>query len=170
MQHRPWKTTRFQTTTLIAVVVLLVIFFVSVAFFFVLPDLEAEQQREQVIAAVATNRLKWQESSPASYYYVVERSCFCAEEYRRPYAVAIDSGEVRAAFVDDRYREAPPDVVRIEKLFAIAEQTAVAPNRVEVRFEPRFGYPVRVEIDDGTGTPAGTESYVIRDFEVISYD
>ena len=160
MQHRPWKKTGFQPTALIAVVVLLMILFSLVGYFFLLPDLERSQRAEQLLADIEVEWDRWRSTRPAAYRYVVQRECYCPDEITAPHTVTVP-------------RVVQPDMVvdaiQIDELFEIATDATTAKNRVEVVFDPRFGYPTRVTIDDLEGTRASVETYRIRDFEVIDY-
>ena len=97
MQHRPWKKTKFQPTSLIALVVLLLILFTLVGYFFMLPDLERSQRAEQLLADLDANKVRWQQSQPSGYRYVVERECYCPGENTQPYSVSVTGGRVTDA-------------------------------------------------------------------------
>lgn len=176
MQHRPHKKTRFQATALIAVVFLLLILFISVGYFFTVSERPRNGEQEQVLAALRSNNELWQVNRPASYRYIVERDCVCPAEFTRPYVVTVDQGIRTASYVltpDEDVRgpsKDPPEAVWLDDLFVIAARSATGPDRVDVIFDPRFGFPTSVKIN-GTNTAIGRyEAYSIRDFEVIVYD
>ena len=161
MHHRPWKKTKFQPTTLIAVVVLLPILFALVGYFFLLPDLERSQRAERLLAELESNEDRWRQTQPAGYRYVVERECYCPGEDVAPYTVSVASGRLTGVTV--------ANAIRIDDLFLIAASAAAGPKDVEVIFDPRFGYPSRITVDDLAGSRASVEVYRIRDFEVMDY-
>jgi len=176
MQHRPRKKTRFQATTLIAGVVVILILFISVGYFFTITERPPDGEQQQVLAALRSNNELWQINRPASYNYIVERDCVCPAEYTRPYAVTVDRGVRTASYVlttDEAVVGAtknPPEAVWLDDLFMIATRSAARHDKVDVIFDPRFGYPSSVTINS-TNTAIGRfAAYRVRDFEVIEYN
>ena len=156
MHHRPWKTSKFQSSALIALAVLLMIIFTLVGYFFTLPDLERSQRAEQLAADIDTNWQRWKNTKPPAYRYVVERECYCPNEDTSPYEVTV----VGNALVE----AGASNALRIDDLFLIASQAAIGANKSEVIFDARFGFPTRITIDDLAGNRASVEEYRVRDF------
>lgn len=161
MQHRPWKTTKFQPTALIALVVVLLILFTLVGYFFMLPDLERAERAGQLVANVEEHRQRWKRDKPLAYRYVVERECYCPGEDTSPYIVIVARDVLTDAGV--------ADPLLIDDLFQLAIDAASGSSDVQVSFDPRFGFPTRITIDDLAGNRASVEEYRVRDFEVTDY-
>ena len=51
------------------------------------PDPEGE-------ARLAENRARWTAQQPDTYRFTYTRNCFCPQEYRGPFAIAVQGGEV----------------------------------------------------------------------------
>ena len=175
MQHRPAKKPKFQTTTLLAAVVLMLILFVTVGYFFIIPDTTSLQKQERLLADLQAHAEQWRTSRPVSYSYIVERQCFCPEAYSKPYIVTVVREHRTARIVTppgatDSVSKDAPEPVWIDELFELAADAATGAGNVDVIFNPRFGYPSRVRIDDLMGAPASVAAYTVRDFEVIDYE
>ncbi len=108
---------------------------------------------------------QWQATGIRSYGFNLERSCFCAVEAITPARVDVRDGRVVAvrALVDGRALS-PESVPTIDSLFRWAIREAAQNGHVEVTYDPRFSYPVRLVI--GTlANDAGT-SYHVADLVV----
>ena len=116
----------------------------------------ADGASDPVVAPVPTPddlalaRAKWADAALDGYTMTITRSCFCPPEYRGPYTVAVDGGEVSSVLYGGQPAEAgePPTV---DALFALLE-TAYAEGaaRVDVDYHDELGYPVELYIDRDT--------------------
>ncbi len=165
----------FQSTTLIAVVLLLLILFVSVAYFFLIPQPGEPPLQTAMISELQQKQLDWENSRPLSYRYVVERGCYCSQEYRTPYIVTEERGRKAAAFLvsvesgSGEFLNAPPEPVWISDIFGELTQAieSAAGPVVEIIYDSRYGYPALVNIQ--YPQPDAGMRYEIRDFEVLEH-
>jgi hypothetical protein len=96
----------------------------------------------------------WAANRPPSYDLTIEPSCFCAFEIPNagPVIVAVRNGTVQSrtyvktgTSVGDRYAGLYPSV---DQLFVtIEDAVAKMADRLEVFYDPTYGYPVNVAID-----------------------
>lgn len=175
MQHRPWKKTGYQATTLLAVVLLLLILFVSAGFLLVLEKPAATAGRGALEAEFERHAELWASRRPRAFRYVVERSCFCAPEYRQPYRVH-EEGDIRdVSFASPlapesrEYRGRPPDPELIGDLFRLVRRALAEADAVEVSYDPGFGFPSSVTIDWSFELADEEQYFSVRDFEVFEY-
>ena len=147
MTRKPAKRTPYQTTTLIAVVVLLIIVFVITGYFFVAPKTQSSAMTEFL-----QHRELWNRQQPDSYRYVVDPDCFCTAEYREHYAVTETNGSVTARFERPPNANSalagltPPDVLTIDKAFALVEQGIDEAGHIEVAYDDSYGFPTDATI------------------------
>lgn len=113
------------------------------------------------------NQQKWQSFAgdpEASLSYTTQQSCFCPSEFTRPMNITEFGGEITSATYADT-GEAVPDNIR-QSLQTVDERFEQLGNayengaaQVNVTYDPQFGYPTSVFID---------QSELIAD-EEISY-
>lgn len=165
----------FQATTLIAVAMLLLILFVSAGYMLLIPTADEQNYDSGAAAELQRNRELWERSRPASFRYIVDRSCFCGAEVTTPYRATEERGLKRAAFRTEIESSAgdflaePEQPLWIDDIFdQIAE--AIASNMettVDVRYDARYGYPLVADIR--YPMPDAYFTYEIQDFEVLEY-
>lgn len=106
------------------------------------------QATRQLQAAEA----KWKKKRPLHYSYALQRSCFCAPDYRKPIAIRVFRGKVQQASLlpegtplpAERKAEALP----VEGLFRLVrEAIANKAASVVVVYDARYGYPTSISID-----------------------
>ena len=96
-------------------------------------------------------RRAWSRQGITSYTFKVSQICFCTPETRGTFAVVVDRG--RVASVTDLETGAPrtpsPLVpLTVEALFAKVEDAIDRDaDQIEVRYDPRLGYPLEIAID-----------------------
>jgi hypothetical protein len=109
-------------------------------------------------------RTRWAERGPSDYSIVVSRSCFCAPVTTDPVVVTVAGGvivsRVYAASGDTvppAYASVYPDIAQLFDIIdeAIAQRAA----HVDVTYEPDFGYPVSVFIDQSANAADDEISY-----------
>jgi len=165
----------YQPTTLIAGVLLLLILFVSVGYFFLIPPPDEQPQQSTIINELQESRLAWENSRPLSYRYVVERSCYCSQEYVTPYIATAEQGRKTAEFLisvesaTGEFLSQPPEPVWISDIFGELTKAIESESRpvVEVVYDSRYGYPASVNIQ--YPQPDAGMRYEIRDFEVLEH-
>lgn len=105
-----------------------------------------QPQREALDAA----RSRWTAADLASYTFVVQRLCFCIDEYVRPMRIeVVDGTVVSAVYVDDgsvvpEEIEAPTVAGLFEEIEGAIEQEA---HSIEATYHAELGYPLDVSID-----------------------
>jgi len=165
----------YQSTTLIAAVFLLLILFVFVGYFFLIPPPDEAPQQSAIIRELQENRLAWENSRPLSYRYVVERSCYCSQEYVTPYIATEEQGRKTAEFLvgvesgTGEFLSEPPEPLWISDIFDELAKAIEADAQpvVEVTYDSRYGYPASVIIR--YPQPDAGMRYEIRDFEVLEH-
>jgi hypothetical protein len=100
---------------------------------------------------LAEARRTWSGQGIASYSFKVSQFCFCEQDTRGTFAVVVERGRVAA--VTDAETGAPrtpnPSVpLTVEALFAKVEDAIDRDaDGLEVRYDPRLGYPLEIAID-----------------------
>ncbi|MFQ5610005.1 MAG: DUF6174 domain-containing protein [Woeseiaceae bacterium] len=174
MLHRKhWRKSVYQSTSLIAVVLLLLIMFTSAAWFIMFPGAPDTSSTPGFEQKLRLNLARWDEKQPASYRYVVRRSCSCPAEDTRAYVATETRGQRTAEFpvtVESSAGEfltEPPDPAWISDIFNELRQAARHARDIDATFNERYGYPESATIHYGT---ADSETrYEVRDFEVLEY-
>lgn len=103
--------------------------------------------------ALQQARLLWEANGIYSYSYDLQISCFCVEDVTRPVRVLVQNDQAVSVEYIDAKADAPAEYfVRydtIDKLFDIVEDGIVGGAEVvEVDYNPDFGYPASVFIDE----------------------
>ena len=166
---------QFHSTTLIAVAMLLLFLFISAGYLLLLPGPVSSPAPGDTQSELQKNRALWAATAPASFRYVVERTCFCRVEYTTPYVATEQSGQRHAAFrveieqSDGTFTATPDTPMWITDIF---EQIEIASEsrdtrRVEVTYDPHFGFPIAVDIQNRYAD--GHYQYFVRDFEVLEH-
>ena len=96
---------------------------------------------------LALARALWADANMEDYEMTITRSCFCPPEWRGPYTVTVEEGEVASVI----YEATPVGVGEpptVEGLFELLE-TAYAEGavRVDVSYHEDWGYPMSLYID-----------------------
>ncbi len=165
----------YQLTTFLALVLLLLILFISAAYFFMIPAPEKAPGHEGLLAELATNRSTWESGRPASFRYVVDRSCYCDPAYVEPYIASEERGNKSAAFVIEiesstgEFISTPPEPVWIDGLFDFIEQSVRDEKYVEVEYDDDFGFPVSIVVQPDPAPPDSEYRIEVRDFEITEY-
>ena len=122
--------------------------------------------RRQVIA-----QARWAAQGPAAYRITMSRSCECLPEMSGPVVVAVSDGAIESrhyvatgAAVTSTYAALFPS---IDGLFEIIEDARrVNVGRLDVTYDPTYGYPTRITIDgDGVVGNDDEVTYLVRDLE-----
>lgn len=126
------------------------------------------QARRQLQAAEA----KWKKNRPLHYRYTLQRSCFCAPDYRKPIAIRVFRGKVQQAMLlpegtplpAERKAEALP----VEGLFRlIREAIADKVASVVVVYDDRYGYPTSISIDRDRMMADEEVHFTVSHFNVV---
>jgi uncharacterized protein DUF6174 len=115
-------------------------------------------------------RRTWRQQGIASYRFTVSQFCFCVAEGRGTFDVVVEQG--RVVSVADAETGAPrtphPAVpLTVEALFAKVEEAIDADaDEIEVRYDPRLGYPLEIAIDFIAGAIDDEVTYTASDLVV----
>ena len=174
MQQRPDAKGVYPSTTLIAVAVSLLFVFITVAYFYLLAEPDERAEEFANLEELHEQRALWQREQPASFRYVVERSCRCPAEVSEPYVATESRGARSASFriavesSDGSMLDKPPEPVWIIDVFRALERSLQSGGTAEVSYDPTWGYPDSARI--GGDQPGSTDLFRIVDFEVLEYD
>lgn len=123
-------------------------------------------------APLRKNQQLWADRRPASYQYVLQISCFCPTQITSPVQVTVREGlqpELRHIDSDEPVQASFfAQAVPIEGMFAIiqtAQDNRAA--RLDVRYDPAYGYPSQVAIDGGFEIADDEISYTISQFSPL---
>lgn len=96
-------------------------------------------------------RRTWSRQGIDSYTFTVSQLCFCGPDVRGPLAVVVSRGRVVSVTdAETGAARTPHPVVplTVEALFAKVEDAIDRrAHRVDVRYDPRLGYPLEIAID-----------------------
>jgi hypothetical protein len=165
----------YQLTTFLALVLLLLILFISAAYFFMIPAPEKTAGHADTLSEVASRRSIWETKRPASFRYVVDRSCYCEPAYVEPYIATEERGSKSAAFTIEiesasgEFISSPPDPMWIESLFDLIERSVLDAMVVEVEYDKDLGYPASILIQPDPAPPDSLFRVEVRDFEILEY-
>jgi hypothetical protein len=101
-------------------------------------------------AAIAAARALWDDAGPDPYEMVVERICFCTDEYRGPYVVTVDGGQVTSVAFEDGSPvpdDLAADLPTIDALFDLAAGGAADGTLLAVELDADDGHPELVSLD-----------------------
>lgn len=117
-------------------------------------------------AALASARARWAAAGSDSYTLTLERSCFCPEEYRGPFAVTVRGGAVASVTLRDQ--ALPADrALSVDGLFdLIADAYARDAARVDVTYDPATGHPTQIYIDYLAQAADEEVGYTVSDLRV----
>ncbi|WP_341529713.1 DUF6174 domain-containing protein [Nostoc sp. UHCC 0302] len=117
------------------------------------------------------NRRLWNQQNILNYDYTYTNGCFCVEEARGPVVIQVRNGKTTSVTFKGQPVSNPEffqkyDTVR--KLFNVINQAiAHRAYKVDVQYDPTFGYPTQITIDKDAQL-ADEEIYIgISDFKVI---
>ncbi|HUP19228.1 MAG TPA: DUF6174 domain-containing protein [Gemmatimonadota bacterium] len=102
--------------------------------------------------ALQEARRRWAAQGSADYTLTVRRSCFCGQEAIGPALLRVAGGDVVSRIYTETGDPVPEAWARlfpdVEGLFDVVED-AIERNadRIDVTYDPRFGYPSEVFID-----------------------
>ena len=104
-------------------------------------------------ASLQSARKMWTETAGKDYSYVLQRNCFCPEEYRKPMRVVVENKKViSATYIEDSGKSVSSkvltDLYTIEDWFAeIANAIERKAYQLHVDYHSEFGYPEKINID-----------------------
>ena len=107
---------------------------------------------DAVLAQLTEQRETWAAEAIANYTITVEIGCFCPEEYRGPFVIAVVDGIIEQVTRNGEIVTAPFDesFLTVEGLFATVERYAYA-DQISVNYSS-LGYPSIVDVDPSFNT------------------
>lgn len=110
-------------------------------------------------------RALWAAADLDTYSMTLTRTCFCPEDYRGPFQVTVEAGEV--AEVRFQNRDLPTErAVSVDDLFDLL-QTAYDEGaaRVNATYHPTLGYPTSLYIDRSEQIADEEVGYTVENLE-----
>jgi hypothetical protein len=103
-------------------------------------------------AEFAKNRAIWESHAPAAYEFTFRRSCECLPEQTIPVRVTVRDGQIQSVVSQVSGEPVAPEshrTLEIEGLFTrIGAALDSGAHRVVVTYDPVYGYPASVLIDE----------------------
>ncbi|MBU0655836.1 MAG: hypothetical protein KJ914_12020 [Gammaproteobacteria bacterium] len=95
---------------------------------------------------------KWKQNRPAHYTYTLQRSCFCAPEYRKPIEIRVFRGLIQQASLLPEGTPLPAErkseALTVDGLFRlIREAIDKKAASVTVEYDAQYGFPTNISID-----------------------
>jgi hypothetical protein len=114
----------------------------------------------------------WANARLSHYRFVLERSCFCGPDARRPVIIEVRDGVTTSITYADDGTAAPRDMYEayatIDALFARVHDTMQQPGSLtNATFHPELGYPTQATIDNLPGATDDEDYITVRDVEAL---
>jgi hypothetical protein len=109
---------------------------------------------------------QWRGRRPASYQYVVRTGCYCPVEITRPLLVVVREGkpaEARDAETDEPQLRGGP----VDGLFAMAADALGSADRVQIAYDPTYGFPTLIAVDSLADAVDDETSVLVERFEPL---
>jgi hypothetical protein len=133
-------------------------------------DPPVSPERARMLAELAANQAKWNSTRPAAYQYTWANGCFCPPAATGPFTVTVRDGEmlVEAA----RKGDADPGTyalqhASIEDVFAATRSSIATAAKIQVAYDPQFGFPTSVNVDPIENAVDDEFSLSISDFAAL---
>lgn len=103
-------------------------------------------------ASYLANKQVWDALSWENYDYTVQRQCFCPQPYVKKMRVNVRAGKVVSAFTVEDNLAVDAKILSglktINDWFALINKELQRPAKiVDVQYQSRYGYPLRIHID-----------------------
>jgi len=131
-----------------------------------------QAQRDSPEDELARAEVMWSANMPEAYEFTFERICFCAPRPpgQPPWVFRVRNGHGSLiGETNDGRRADFEKYSTVEKQFAfIRSALEKKPERAEIGYDPKHGYPKRVYIDPRRNTFDDEHGFVIKDFRALS--
>lgn len=101
---------------------------------------------------LSRHRSLWERQGPPAYEFIYQRMCECLPEHTMPMKINVREGQIRSVLNGHTGEELDPEshrALRIEELFALVQDALErGAHRVDVTYDPHYGYPVSIFVDD----------------------
>jgi hypothetical protein len=117
-----------------------------------------------------TSLEKWQQANLASYEFVLARTCIC-EVTTESVVIVVRNRAVESRTYLETGDPLPPDLIPrfpdIPGLFDLIRRTRAGdPYRIGIEFDPTYGYPTLIDIDQRLGHLEDNLAYSVTGFTV----
>ena len=140
---------------------------VGLLFLAALPQAQRGSPESELVRAEA----RWAVNTPEAYEFTFERICFCAPPPpgQAPWRFRVKGGQGVLIGETSAGRRADFEKYStVEKQFAfIRSSLEKKPERTEIEYDPKYGYPKRVYIDPRSNTFDDEYGFLIKDFRVL---
>jgi hypothetical protein len=106
---------------------------------------------EEELEELRANRAKWEQIAPASYSYVLQRSCFCGTEMSAPVRITVVNGVRQSAVYVESGAPMRSDWLHffptMEGLFDMLEEEIREADEIEITYDAARGNPTLVSVD-----------------------
>lgn len=103
---------------------------------------------ENILDELDTNHSLWATHAIGTYTLTIEVGCFCPPEFRGPFTVRVEDGEIIEATFQDKPIEIEVHrlILTVDGLFEFVEGNAYA-DQIQVTYHPELGYPEVIDVD-----------------------
>ncbi len=119
------------------------------------------------------NRQKWQDAAISHYRFELSIGCFCAFRGQMPLTIEVKDGQV-VSMTDNQgnpvsgdFDETFNQAATVDRLFDLAANAARDADEVTVEYDPDYGYPVSIAIDNIKEAVDDEMAYQVAAFEVL---
>jgi hypothetical protein len=124
---------------------------------------------KDLAAGLEKNNRKWDEHGIDFYQFRFQRSCYCVADYRREALVRVRDGAIEYAEYTDNGEVVAPEAfdrfLTLEDLFArIAAAIDGQAAKIDVSYDPEYGYPTWVFIDHSLSMADEEQQYEVSGF------
>ena len=123
--------------------------------------------------ALKTNQAKWKNSGITHYRFDLFIGCFCAFRDKMPLHIEVQDGEVVSMTYTDG-TPAPTDdqffnsFATLDRIFLdLTTGTASKADEVKVEYDPTYGYPTTVNVDQIKAAMDDEYALTVSNFEVM---
>lgn len=105
------------------------------------------------LSELSDQRAVWEAQGLDDYSFVLQKSCFCPNEYTDPVLVTVaGDAVVDAVYTDQSELAGQPaaadyGVVTVDGLFDLAEDAVREADEVEIEYDATWGFPTAIRID-----------------------
>lgn len=112
------------------------------------------------------NRTKWDRERPDRYTFTYEVQCECPPYVAGPFTVTVEDDEIVETQVPPEAAggEVTPAFVTIDGLFDLIDQSLGELARVEVTYDPTYGYPTQIVLGEERTAAETDQTYEISGF------
>jgi hypothetical protein len=125
-------------------------------------------------SALEQNRLKWADQKISHYRFNLSIGCFCAFRSQMPLTIEVQDGKiisietVDGSPIVEGTREIFEKAGTVENLFAVIEEAqATGADELTVVYDPTYGFPSQISIDQSKSMADEEISYIVENFQVL---